>query len=122
MASNLYATEVSLTWNKNTETDLASYHLYQRLLTSIEYGSSPIFSGLPSNPNTPQITITNLSAGTTYGFVATALVTAGNESAISNESILTTASSGTNQAPIVSAGPNQTITLSSNAPLRVRLR
>ncbi len=94
MATNLHAADVSLTWEKNTELDLDGYHIYQRLLPSVEYGSSPIFSGLPSNPNAPQRTITNLLPGTTYGFIATAFDTSGNESSTSDESIVTTASSG----------------------------
>ena len=89
MTSNLFGAGVSLTWNKNDESDLAGYHIYQRLTTSIEYGS-PTFSGLPSNPSAPQRTINNLLAGTTYGFIATAYDSSGNESSISNEFIVKT--------------------------------
>ena len=117
LASNLHAADVSLSWNKNDEADLAGYKVYQRLLPTNEYGSA-VFSGLPSNPAAPQITITNLLASRTYGFIATACDTSGNESSTSNESIVTTSGGGSgNQAPTVSAGPNQTITLPSHAAL-----
>ncbi len=89
MASNLYAAGVSLTWNANNESDLAGDHIYQRILTSNDYGS-PAFSGLPSNPAIPQSTINNLLADTTYGFIATAFDSSGNESPTSNEFIIPT--------------------------------
>ncbi len=91
MTSNLYAAEVSVTWNANRESDLAGYRVFQRLLPSNDYRSA-VFSGLPSNPKAPQITISNLLADTTYGFIATAFDSSGNESQISREAIVTTTS------------------------------
>ena len=69
--SNLLAADVSLTWTPNTEQDLAGYNIYQRTLPSTDYGL-PIFSGPPTNPSAPQLIVTNLIEGTSYGFIATA--------------------------------------------------
>jgi hypothetical protein len=88
MVSHLHAAGVSLTWNANGEADLAGYNVYQRILPSIDYGS-PIYSGLPTNPASPQTTITNLPDNTSYGFIATAFDSAGNESSPSIEALVT---------------------------------
>ena len=72
-----------LTWDKNDETDLAGYRIYQRVLPSIDF--QLIFSGLPSQPNAPEHTVTGLQSGTTYNYVVTAFDLAGNEGAFSNE-------------------------------------
>uniref|UniRef100_UPI0031404003 fibronectin type III domain-containing protein n=1 Tax=uncultured Nitrospira sp. TaxID=157176 RepID=UPI0031404003 len=79
-----FSADVSVTWNKNTESDLAGYKIYKRTLPSQDFGQ-PIFSGMPSNPTSPSRTVSGLSGGTTYGFIATAFDTAGNESAPSTE-------------------------------------
>ena len=88
-----YAGSVSLTWDANNEQDLAGYSVYQRMLPSTEYGS-PVFSGVPSNPSAPQTTITNLIEGESYGFIAVAFDTSGNQSAPSTETQITMSSSG----------------------------
>jgi hypothetical protein len=44
---------------------------------------------LPTNPASPQTTITNLPDNTSYGFIATAFDSAGNESFPSNEALIT---------------------------------
>ena len=43
MFSNLHAASVSLTWDANSESDLAGYKIYQRILPSTDYGF-PVFS------------------------------------------------------------------------------
>jgi Bacterial Ig domain len=80
----VFSANVSVTWNKNSESDLAGYKIYKRTLPSQDFGQ-PIFSGMPSNPSSPATTVSGLSGGTTYGFIATAFDTAGNESAPSTE-------------------------------------
>jgi fibronectin type 3 domain-containing protein len=70
----------TLTWNPNTESDLAGYKVY-RATASGAYGA-PIAT-LPST--TTNYVATSLQSGTTYFFVVTAYDTAGNESAFSNE-------------------------------------
>ncbi len=80
----VFSANVSVAWNKNTESDLAGYKIYKRTLPSQDFGQ-PVFSGLPNNPSSPSITVSGLSGGTTYGFISTAFDTAGNESAPSTE-------------------------------------
>ncbi|MDR4483588.1 MAG: Ig-like domain-containing protein [Nitrospirales bacterium] len=83
-ASPGFSANVSVTWNKNTESDLAGYKIYKRTLPSLDFGQ-PTFSGMPSNPSSPSTTVTGLSEGKTYGFIATAFDTSGNESSPSTE-------------------------------------
>ena len=87
-ASPVFSANVSVTWNKNTESDLAGYKIYKRTLPSLDFGQ-PTFSGMPSNPSSPSTTVTGLSEGKTYGFIATAFDTSGNESAPSAEKQIT---------------------------------
>ncbi|HNP97153.1 MAG TPA: fibronectin type III domain-containing protein, partial [Cyclobacteriaceae bacterium] len=84
----VFSANVSVTWDKNSESDLAGYKIYKRTLPSQDFGQ-PIFSGMPSNPSSPATTISGLNGGTTYGFIATAFDTAGNESAPSTEKQIT---------------------------------
>ncbi len=83
-ASPVFSANVSVTWNKNTESDLAGYKIYKRALPSQDFGQ-PVFSGMPSNPSSPSTTVSGLSGGTTYGFIATAFDMSGNESGPSTE-------------------------------------
>ncbi|CUS33278.1 hypothetical protein COMA2_120158 [Candidatus Nitrospira nitrificans] len=71
---------VTLTWNANTESDLAGYKVY-RATSSGAYGA-PI-AAIPGN--TTSYIVTGLQSNTTYFFVVTAYDIAGNESAYSNE-------------------------------------
>ena len=71
---------VTLSWNANTENDLAGYKIY-RATTSGGYGA-PIAT-LPGNVTT--FIASGLQVGTTYFFVITAYDLAGNESPRSNE-------------------------------------
>jgi hypothetical protein len=70
----------TLTWNGNTESDLAGYKIY-RATASGGYGA-PVAT-LQGNVTT--YVAAGLQSGTTYFFVVTAYDTAGNESAFSNE-------------------------------------
>ncbi|MCB9775765.1 MAG: FG-GAP repeat protein [Nitrospiraceae bacterium] len=88
VSSAYSASSVQLTWNANTESDLAGYKIYKRTLPSQDFGQ-PIFSGFPNNPSSPSTTVSGLSGGTTYGFIATAFDTAGNESTPSTEATIT---------------------------------
>ncbi|HNP30171.1 MAG TPA: fibronectin type III domain-containing protein, partial [Nitrospirales bacterium] len=84
----VFSADVSVSWNPNSESDLAGYKIYKRTLPSQDFGQ-PIFSGMPSNPSSPSITVTGLATGTTYGFISTAFDTSGNESAPSVEKQIT---------------------------------
>ena len=105
MSSNIHAASVSVTWDANNESDLAGYKIYQRKLPSTDYGS-PVFSGFPSNPASPQITITNLIEGETYGFIATAFDASGNESSPTTEKQITVSSSGSGGGGSIDVWPN----------------
>jgi hypothetical protein len=74
------SSSVTLTWNPNTESDLAGYKVY-RATSSGTYGA-PIAT---IQGNTTRYIATGLQFGTTYFFVVTAYDIAGNESAYSNE-------------------------------------
>ena len=74
------SSSVTLTWNANTESDLAGYRVY-RATSSGTYGA-PITT---IQGNTTSYIATGLQFGTTYFFVVTAFDIAGNESAYSNE-------------------------------------
>jgi fibronectin type 3 domain-containing protein len=82
------AAQVNLSWNANTEPDLAGY--------SIRYGtSSRSYTTKITVGKTTQYTVTGLSAGQTYYFAATAYDTSGNESGYSNEVRYTTPTTAT---------------------------
>lgn len=68
----------SLTWNPNTDTNLAGYNLYMGTQSGV-YGS-PISIGLNTS-----YTAGNLTGGKTYYFSVTAVNTTGTESLHSNE-------------------------------------
>jgi fibronectin type 3 domain-containing protein len=70
----------TLTWNANTETDLASYNVY-RSTTSGVYGAA--LANVPAG--TVSYMATGLQTGTTYYFTITAVDSAGNESPHSTE-------------------------------------
>ena len=74
------SSSATLTWNANTESDLAGYRVY-RATSSGTYGA-PIAT---IQGNTTSYIATGLQFGTTYFFVVTAFDIAGNESAYSNE-------------------------------------
>jgi len=68
----------TLTWTANTETDLAGYNVYM--------GTQPGLYGAPvSVGNATSYTVGNLTGGTTYYFVVTALNNSGVESLHSSE-------------------------------------
>lgn len=73
-----WATGVSISWNRNTESDIAGYKVY--------YGTSArsYQNTLDVGPFTTAV-IDGLNSGTTYYFAVTAYDTSGNESADSQE-------------------------------------
>ncbi|MGP0593548.1 Ig-like domain-containing protein [Nitrospira sp. T9] len=103
------ASSIQLIWDANTESDLAGYKIYKRTLPSQDFGQ-PIFSGFPNNPSSPSTTVSGLSGGTTYGFIATAFDTAGNESTPSTEATITIT---TSTPPADTTAPTVTLTAPS---------
>jgi fibronectin type 3 domain-containing protein len=71
----------TLTWNANTDTDLAGYNVYQATASG-GYSTTPI----ATVPKTlTSYVASGLQVGTTCYFVITSFDTAGNESLHSNE-------------------------------------
>ena len=70
----------TLTWTPNTETDMASYKIYQSTTQGI-YGTA--IATVPAG--TASYTVTGLPLGSTYYFRITAVDSSGNESLPSNE-------------------------------------
>ncbi len=76
--SNVYSAQATLSWNPNSESDLAGYKVY--------YGnSSGSYSSSIDAGNQTSYTISNLVEGEIYFFAATAYDFSGNESGYSNE-------------------------------------
>jgi len=96
----VYAFQVMLTWDPNTETNLGGYRVFCR-----EEGQSynydlPAWEGIDST-----CTIYNLHDSAKYYFVARAFNLTGEESGDSNEVCITPSG---NVAPVSDAGPDQT--------------
>ncbi|OQX59725.1 hypothetical protein B5M50_02295, partial [candidate division KSB1 bacterium 4484_219] len=84
LAFKLFAGSVTVSWNPNSETDLAGYKIY--------YGTqSRNYDKTIDVGNTTSYRITNLSDGLTYYFAVTAYDTANNESDFSEEVFITLA-------------------------------
>mgnify|MGYP006299498725 CR=1 FL=1 len=78
LCSKIYAGDVNVTWDPNSEPDLSGYKVY--------YGtSSRSYSTILDVGNTTEHTITNLTDGVQYYFAVTAYDTALNESGYSEE-------------------------------------
>ena len=74
-----HAGSATLSWNANTESDLAGYRIYYG--TSARTGTCPT-GGYPNNINVGNVaayTFSNLTDGSTYYFSITAYDTSGNE-------------------------------------------
>jgi hypothetical protein len=110
-ATQVLAANVQLTWNANTESTLAGY--------KIHYGnSSRNYSTIVNLTKSTTCSISDLQAGKTYFFAATAYDIHGNESTYSNEvsySVPTVA----NQPPVAQGGTlNATEDLPATGTLR----
>lgn len=96
-----YAADVTLTWDPNTESDLAGYRLYQKADSA-----TPPFVKVQEIPKgTTTASVTGLDPTHSYSFAVTAYNTAGLESAYSN--IVTIPA-----APAIPGGLKWTLTLS----------
>ena len=77
------AGSVNLSWNPNTESDLAGYRIYYGTLPSTY--TQVVDVGLTSIPSTPEYTVDNLTQGIDYYLTVTAYDISGNESEFSSE-------------------------------------
>lgn len=100
------AGEAILTWDPNSEGDLAGYRVYVGLLPGVY--SPPIDVGRVTSWTVP-----NLTAGLTYHFAITAYDTDGNESGFSNEARKTIPLLNDLIAPLISSITNSNRTLNS---------
>lgn len=71
------AASIQVTWDANTESDLAGYKVY--------YGTAPGQYGAPVTVTTPSYTFQGATDKTTYYVAVSAIDTSGNESALSDE-------------------------------------
>ncbi len=74
----LFAASVSVSWQPNTESDLAGYKIYYG-------GQTGSYSTTINVANVQQYSVTGLSEGSTYYFAVTAYDQSGNESSYSTE-------------------------------------
>jgi len=113
LASTAYGQSVKLAWDPSSDTSTVGYNVYRSQQSGV-YPSTPLNG---SNViTTPAFTDYSVQSGTTYYYVVTTVNGSGLQSGYSNQvqavSVVTA-----NQAPVVSAGPDQTITLPANATL-----
>jgi len=100
---NVYALDITLAWDANSEEDLAGYRIYCRQEGESYDYNDPAWEVDKAETS---CTIYNLDNHTTYCFVARAFDTSGNESADSNEVCY---QASENNAPAANAGPDQTV-------------
>jgi len=101
------AAHLDLTWDANTEPDLAGYRIYygtasREYLNSIDVG------------NTTTYRLDGLLERVMYYIAVTAYDTTGNESGFSDE-VSSDTGGPTNTPPVADAGPDQTVTLPDNS-------
>ena len=95
-----HAADVTLTWDPNTEADLAGYRLYQKA----DSATPPFVKVQEIQKGTTTASVTGLDSSHSYSFAVTAYNTAGMESAYSN--VVTIPA-----APIAPAGLKWSLTL-----------
>lgn len=119
-ARGALAGSATLTWNANTEPDLAGYKVYYG--TASHAGNCPagFGSSVVSVGNVTTHTFNNLTGGQTYYFQITAVDTSNNESGCSSEVSKAIVASDTT-APVTTASPvggtfttAQSVTLAAN--------
>jgi fibronectin type 3 domain-containing protein len=105
---------IKLAWDASSDSNVIGYNLYRSQ-------QSGVFSSTPLNGTTVLPTAafndSSVQSGSTYYYVVTAVSTPGVESGYSNQVQATVPVTVTNTAPLVSAGPAQTITLPATATL-----
>jgi len=101
--SGFGVSSVTIAWHPSVDPDVVAYNIY--------YGAaSGSYSNVLAVGSATNATIPNLTPGTTYYMVATAVDFMGLESAFSNEAVYTNgATPPPNQAPTLAALPNITI-------------
>ncbi len=103
----LPAQQANLTWSPSPDTNVVGYAIYYG-------GASQTYTNTVVAGNTTNLTITGLTPGGTYYFVATAYDADGNESPFSNE-----ATYSVPQLPTPTLDAITNLTLNENAPAQV---
>src|SRR5262249_39603173 len=105
---------IKLAWDASSDSNVIGYNVYRSQ-------QSGVFSSTPLNGTivltTAALNDSSVQSGSTYYYVVTAVSTTGAESGYSNQVQATVPVTVTNQAPVVSVGPAQTITLPATATL-----
>src|SRR2546430_3064719 len=76
LSGTIQAETVVLSWNPNTESNIAGYKVYQR--------TGPAYDTITTTP-TANLTLTNITPGTVYYFAVAAYDTSGQVGALSQE-------------------------------------
>jgi fibronectin type 3 domain-containing protein len=113
-APSAYAQTIKLAWDPSSDSATVGYNVY-RSQQSGTYPSTPLNG---SNVVTSAaFTDSSVQTGSTYYYVVTTVNANGLQSGYSNQVQATVPVLTTNKAPVVSAGPDQTITLPAKATL-----
>src|SRR3990167_1903931 len=114
------AGSAQLSWNVNTESDLAGYRVYYGVSPRSVSISCPSQGGYANNINVNNVTnytISNLTSGQTYYFAITAYDTSNNESCYSAEVSKTIGAASDTQTPTVPTNLSATAVSSSQINL-----
>jgi PKD domain len=109
-----YGQSITLAWDPGSGSGIAGYNVYRSQQSGV-YSSTPL-NGAAVIPTTA-FNDSTVQRGSTYFYVVTAVNTTGVQSSYSNEIQATVPVLTTNKAPVVNAGPDQTITLPAKATL-----
>ena len=82
LAASASSAGISLTWDANSELDLAGYNVYRSTTPGVSTGGSPINAALLTSPS---FLDSQVAGGMTYYYVVTAVDTASQKSDASNE-------------------------------------
>ena len=107
------ASSVSLAWDASPDASVTGYRIYYG-------GTSANYTNSATVGNVTNTTITNLVAGATYFFAATAFDATGIESDFSNETNYSVPTTSTNQPPSIASQPaSQTVVEGGNVSFSV---
>ena len=87
IAQTALAASVTISWDRNQETDIAGYKIYWGTSSGL-YSDSSTINDTATEPPTATFTIDGLDVGTTYYFAIKAFDLAGQESVYSDEALI----------------------------------
>jgi fibronectin type 3 domain-containing protein len=113
LAPSAYAQTIKLAWDPSPNSGVAGYNVYRSQQSGVY--STPLNGS--NIVTSAAFTDSGVHSGATYYYVVTTVSTSGVQSGFSNEVLATVPVLTTNKAPVVNAGPDQTITLPAKATL-----